>query len=141
MTAVKFQNAIVGLIRELGLHREDQTPCGQPISVAEAQAVLELSAEANISQNALANKLRLKKSTVSRLAAMLERRGWIERTRDRHDSRILRLRLNATGLNAAKDLTTSRNRKFSRVFGAIPAEKRAGVVASLSLLCEVLNET
>ncbi len=84
--AVYFQDEIVSRIRSLGLYRPDQTPCGQPASVAEAQAVLELSREPRISQNGLAPRLQLEKSTVSRIAAILENRGWLERTRDKDEA-------------------------------------------------------
>lgn len=135
-----FQVEIVGLIRALGLHRPDQTPCGQPISVAEAQAVLELSRQPGISQSGLATLLRLEKSTVSRVASMLELRGWIERSRDKNDARILRLRLTAAGLRAAQNLAASREAKFSKVFEAIPPDQRNSVLRSLALLSEALNE-
>jgi DNA-binding MarR family transcriptional regulator len=135
-----FQEEIVELIRALGLHRPDQTPCGQPISVAEAQAVLELSRQPGISQNGLATRLRLEKSTVSRVASMLERRAWIERSRDTNDARILRLRLTPSGLKAAQALAASREAKFSKVFEAIPPGKRDSVLQSLALLSQVLNQ-
>ena len=70
---------MVSLVRALGLHRPDQTPCGQPVAVAEAHAVLELSREPGLSQNSLAARLRLEKSTVSRIVTLLERRGWVGR--------------------------------------------------------------
>ncbi len=128
------------MIRALGLHRPDQTPCGQPISVAEAQTILELSRESLISQSALAAKLRLEKSTVSRIVTALEKRDWLERKRDANDSRVVRLRLTALGARVAGNLAKSRAAKFTRVFDAIPAHRRASVLESLSLLSEVLNE-
>jgi len=138
--ATSFQEEIVSLIRALGLHKPDQTPCGQPISVAEAQTILELSRQAEISQGGLAAKLRLEKSTVSRLAAILEKRGWLERNKDPVDSRILRLRLTALGARVARNLAASRDAKFSSVFAAIPHTKRASVLESLSILSEALYE-
>jgi hypothetical protein len=38
-------------------------------------------------------------------------------------------------------LAASREARFSKVFEAIPADKRDAVLESLSLLSEVLNET
>jgi DNA-binding MarR family transcriptional regulator len=110
------------------------------MSVAEAQAVLELSREPRISQNGLATRLRLEKSTVSRIAAILESRGWLERIRDKDDSRILRLRLTPLGSRIARNLAASRAAKFSKVFSAIPEHQRGSVLESLSILSEVLNE-
>jgi len=130
----------VGLIRALGLHRPDQTPCGAPISVGEAQALFELANDPGISQNELSARLHLEKSTVSRLAKMLEQRGWLDRLRDKGDSRLLRLRLTTAGLKAVQRLSASRRARFAKVFDAIPAHKRDALLDSLSLLSEVLNE-
>jgi len=94
---ITFEQQIVALIRALGLHRPDQTPCGAPISVGEAQALFELAHDPDISQNELAARLHSEKSTVSRLAKMLEQRGWLDRLRDKDDSRLLRLRLTPAG--------------------------------------------
>ncbi len=138
---VAFEQKIVGLIRALGLHKPDETPCGTPISVGEAQALFELSHNPDISQNELASRLHLEKSTVSRLARMLEQRGWLDRVRDEDDTRFLQLRLTAAGSKAVKRLAASRKARFSKIFEAIPAHKRDALLDSLSLLSEVLNET
>ncbi len=139
--ADQFQEEIVSLIRALGLHRPDTTPCGQPISVAEAQAVLELSRRSGISQNGLASRLQLEKSTVSRVASALVERGWLERERDPKDSRLFRLHLTRMGRRVAGNLNASRQAKFARVLRAIPAAKRASVTEALSILSEALHET
>jgi DNA-binding MarR family transcriptional regulator len=136
-----FQASMIGIIRALGLHKPDTTPCGQPLSVGEAQALLEISREPGISQNGLAQRLDLDKSTVSRLVGMLERRSWIERVRDRNDSRFYHLRLTAAGTKANANLASSRRAKFERVFQAIPRAQRTAVAASLSALVEAIDES
>jgi len=136
-----FQGSMVALVRALGLHQPDRTPCGQPISVAEAHAVLELTREPGLSQNGLAARLRLEKSSVSRIVSGLEKRGWVTRARDPKDTRIVRVELTDDGLQAAADIATSRQAKFERIFAAIPAPERATVLASLDTLLEVIRET
>jgi DNA-binding MarR family transcriptional regulator len=140
-TPVDFEEQIVRLIRALGLHRPDQTPCGAPISVGEAQALFEISRSKGLSQNELAALLRLEKSTVSRLAKMLEQRGWLDRVRDEDDSRLFQLRLTRSGLKMVQRLSVSRRARFAKVLEAIPTTKREAVLDSLSILSEVLNET
>jgi DNA-binding MarR family transcriptional regulator len=71
---------------------------------------------------------------------MLEQRGWLDRLRDKGDSRLLRLRLTTAGLKAVQRLSASRRARFAKVFDAIPAHKRDALLDSLSLLSEVLNE-
>jgi DNA-binding MarR family transcriptional regulator len=131
---------MVQLVRALGLHKPDETPCGQPVSVGEAHALLEIAREAGITQNGLAARLRLEKSTVSRLAAMLERRGWVRRVRDQHDARFIRLHLTQKGIAANATIARSRRAKFENIFGAIPPGRRDAVVDALSVLLEVTRE-
>lgn len=38
-----FQEQMIGLMRAFGLHKPDQTPCGQPVAVAEAHALMVLT--------------------------------------------------------------------------------------------------
>jgi DNA-binding MarR family transcriptional regulator len=138
--AGSFQDQMVALVRSLGLHRPDQTPCGQPISVAEAHALLEIGREAGITQNGLAARLRLEKSTVSRVAAVLERRGWIRRERDPSDARYVQLSLTARGVKANARIAQSRREHFERIFAAIPDSARGSVIESLAVLAEVARE-
>jgi DNA-binding MarR family transcriptional regulator len=135
-----FQESMIHLVRSLGLHKPDETPCGQPISVAEAHALLEIGREPGLTQNGLAARLRLEKSTVSRLAAMLEDRGWIRRQRDARDSRFVRMHLTQRGIKASAQIAASRRRLFERIFAAIPATRQAAVLDSLSALLEATRE-
>ena len=50
-----------------GWHRPDTTPCGRPVPIAEAHALLELSRTDRLTQQELAASLNLQKSTVSRI--------------------------------------------------------------------------
>jgi DNA-binding MarR family transcriptional regulator len=135
-----FREHMLALVRSLGLHKPDETPCGQPVSIAEAYALLEIGREPGLTQNGLAARLRLEKSTVSRVAAMLERRGWIRRVRDERDARFVRLHLTRRGITANANIAESRRARFDRILGAIPSDRRVDVVDALSILLEVTRE-
>jgi DNA-binding MarR family transcriptional regulator len=139
--ASEFQATMVTLIRTLGLHRPDRTPCGQPVAVAEAHALIELSSEPGLSQNGLAARLQLEKSSVSRIVTALEKRGWVARKRNPQDTRIVHVHLTDDGRDAASTLAASRQAKFERIFAAIPAAEREAVLASLDTLLQVIRET
>ena len=134
-----LQEQLIALIRAFGLHRPDQTPCGKPVAVAEAHALMELAQMAPLSQNDLATRLQLEKSTVSRLVGILESRGWIARARSAQDGRARELRLTDTGEQMAADLAEARRAKFARVFDAIPEAERATVLGSLQILVEAMR--
>src|SRR6516225_420781 len=67
------------------------------VSASEARALIALLAARGIAQGQLAELLGLEKSTVSRLAAGLERKGWIRRGRDEGNHRYVRLYLTPQG--------------------------------------------
>ena len=114
----------MALVRSFGLHRPERTPCGRPVSVSEAHALLELAGGESLSQRELALRLRLEKSTVSRLVTQVEERGWIERARDPADGRALQVRLTPAGHHAAEELADARRAKFASVLEGIPDDER-----------------
>lgn len=139
--ASEFQETAIALIRAFGLHQLDRTPCGQPVSVAEAHALQELTREPGLSQNALAARLRLEKSSVSRIVTALEKRGWTVRKRSLKDTRIVQVHLTDGGRDAADNLAKSRQATFQRIFAAIPTAERDAVLASLGTLLQAIHET
>ena len=138
---VNLQERMIALIRAFGLHKPDQTPCGRSVSVAEAHALMELSRAETLVQKELASRLRLEKSTVSRLVGMLEDRGWVERSRSPQDGRALELRLTGAGRRAAEDIAEARREKFARVLEAIPEGERGSVLESMRVLEEAMRES
>jgi DNA-binding MarR family transcriptional regulator len=130
---------MVELVRAFGLHRPDGTPCGQPVSVSEAHAVMELGRGTPLSQRELGERLQLEKSTVSRLVSQLETRGWAVRRPDDADGRAVRVRLTERGERAASELADARRAKFARVLASIPEEERDRVEHALGVLAEAMR--
>ncbi|MEL7357409.1 MAG: MarR family transcriptional regulator [Cyanobacteria bacterium J06560_6] len=137
----ELQNALIALIRGFGLHHPDQTPCGQPVAVAEAHALMVLMQEQPLSQGMLSNRLNLEKSTVSRLLSGLEKRGWIKRDRNPDDRRIVEVALTEAGKQTAESLSTARQSKFDRVMQAIPEDQQTKVVDALQILVKAIHES
>ena len=136
-----FQEQIVAFVRAFRLHRPYQTPCGQPVSVVEAHALMELARDTPASQNDLAARLGLEKSTVSRLVGHLEDRGWIDRRRSELDGRALELSLTSEGRRIAAQVAAARARKMARVLRAIPEDQRTTVIKALDTLVEAIRES
>jgi DNA-binding MarR family transcriptional regulator len=138
-SASDLANAMVALVRAFGLHRPNETPCGAPVPVAEAHAIMDLAAAGPMNHGQLAVRLRLEKSTVSRLARQLEKRNWIERTSAKHDRRVVQIRLTAAGKRAAKRLAAARHSKFDDLLAAIPKQKRRFILEAMSDLVAALE--
>jgi len=109
------------------------------VSGSEARALIELVSARGIAQGELAGLLGLDKSTVSRLAAGLERKGWIRRGRDEDNQRYVRLYLTETGAEIAARVLQAWNSRQARILAALSDEERAGLSAGLRGLVRGLS--
>lgn len=141
MSETAFQEQMVALTRAFGWHRPAHTPCGQPVSIAEAHALLELSRVRSMTQQELADTINLQKSTVSRLVSGLEARDWIARRRNGADGRARDVFLTSTGKRAAADLAAARRSKMDGILDHIPVKRRKALADSLELLIEAIHES
>ncbi len=101
------------------------------ISASEARALIELVAARGIAQGQLGGLLGLEKSTISRLAAGLERKGWVRRGRDEGNQRYIRLYLTPEGRAVAARVLNAWQSRQERILGALSADERAGLEAGL----------
>ena len=110
----------------------DLLPADLPVvSASEARALIELISARGIAQGELAGLLGLEESTVSRLAAGLERKGWVRRGRDGDNQRYVRLYLTPEGRAVAVQVWGAWQSRQARILGARSAEERAGLSAGL----------
>ena len=101
------------------------------MSASEARALIELVSARGIAQGELASLLGLDKSTVSRLAAGLERKGWIRRGRDEDNQRYVRLYLTPAGREVASRVWRAWQSRQERILSRLSADERAGLTAGL----------
>ncbi|HEY2640045.1 MAG TPA: MarR family transcriptional regulator [Streptosporangiaceae bacterium] len=101
------------------------------VSASEARALIQLVAARGIAQGELAALLGLDKSTVSRLAAGLERKGWVRRGRDEDNQRYLRLYLTPQGSEIAARVWQAWQSRQARILAMLSADERAGLSAGL----------
>jgi len=101
------------------------------LSASEARALIELVAARGIAQGQLGTLLGLEKSTVSRLAAGLERKGWVRRGRDEANQRYIRLYLTPEGSRVAARVWSAWQTRQARILAALSGEERAGLASGL----------
>jgi DNA-binding MarR family transcriptional regulator len=133
--AEQFAEAFVDFVRGFGLLDPETTPCGAPMSPAEAHALTILRG-GGLLQGALGERLNLRKSTMSRLTDGLEQRGWIRREPDPRDGRARMLVLTEKGQDVAAEVVQRRARRLAALLDHIPPARRPAVVEALRLLTE-----
>jgi DNA-binding MarR family transcriptional regulator len=109
------------------------------VSASEARALIELLAARGIAQGQLGSLLGLEKSTVSRLAAGLERKGWLRRGRDEANQRYVRLYLTPRGKAVAEEVWQAWQSRQERILRSLSDEERTGLAAGLRGLMRGLS--
>ena len=129
--------SIFFLVQHLGIARaKELVYTARMLPASEAHAVGELDRDGPLTQSALGERLRLEKSTVSRLVSQLTSRGWVRRANRGGDGRLVWLELTPDGRRAAGELAVARAARFADLLRNIPAEQRPAVIAALTTLVD-----
>jgi DNA-binding MarR family transcriptional regulator len=128
------------LIRAAGKLQPDQTVAGHPVSLSQAFALHELDIDTPLSQRDLAERLGLEKSSVSRLAAELERNGLLVRERDPDNHRQYRLSLTAQGRAVHARMATTFHQQYQCWVAAMTPSERAALLKGLPALVRVIRQ-
>ena len=128
------------LFRRFGVLAADATPCGKPLSMAHAHALMVLRAKGEHSQQELGAELCIDKSNVARLSARMVEAGHIEQRPSKTDGRSRRLSLTAKGARLAGEVDAASGSRFGSLLGALPVNSRRRVLDSLHELVTSLDE-
>lgn len=130
------------LVRAGGLlepHLKSHAHGGVHMSMSEAFALGELSEEGTLSQQDLASRLGLEKSTVSRLAAGMEGRGWISREREATNRRYYQLRLTTEGQGVAQRVGQDLRDRHANLLDLLTPQERQGLTTGLTGLIRAMQ--
>ncbi|UZN04352.1 MarR family winged helix-turn-helix transcriptional regulator [Cellulomonas sp. S1-8] len=111
---------------------------GIRLSVSETFALGELAEAEVLSQQELADRLGLEKSTVSRLAEGMAHRGWLTRERADDDRRLYRLRLTPEGKDVADRVGAEVRAHHEHLLARLSATERRALGVGLGALVREL---
>jgi DNA-binding MarR family transcriptional regulator len=132
----RLMRRLVRLVGVLEPHRHGEIKA----SLSEVMALGELADSAVLSQQELAGRLGLEKSTISRLVVAMEGRGWVSRQRDPGNRRYFQLRLTEEGRAAAEQVGQDLQSHHERVLGGLTPDERTALSAGLAGLGRVLDQ-
>jgi DNA-binding MarR family transcriptional regulator len=136
--ADQLRRAMQQLFRRFGALATDATPCGQPLSMAHAHALMVLAARGELTQQALGAELGVDKSNVARLCARLTAAGHVTQRRGEADGRQRLIALTARGAQLAARVDVASRTRFESLLAALPASRRRAVIDGLELLVAAL---
>jgi DNA-binding MarR family transcriptional regulator len=145
----QLRSAVQEFVRSFGLLEGDQTPCGQPLALSHAHALMVLAGAdrggARTSQQALASALGIDKSNVARLCAKMERLGHIDQERPVADGRARLVGLTGKGRRIAERVDAASLSRFQKVLEAMPSarvrERAITTIRELNAAVALLERT
>jgi DNA-binding MarR family transcriptional regulator len=139
-SAERIHELVMDLVRATGLLQPEQSVAGHLLSMSQAFALHELDTDTPLSQRELTERLGLEKSSVSRLAAELERRKLLVRERDPDNRRLYRLRLTEKGRALHRHMATAAHERFDGWVAAMTRVERDALLTGLPALVRVIRD-
>lgn len=127
--------------RRFGVLSAGSTPCGKPLSMAYAHALMVLQAQGEITQQQLAAELCIDKSNVARLCAKMLSAGHVKQRTGEHDGRSRIVCLTARGARLADEVDRASRARFGTLLAGLPEARRGDVVVALQHLVEALDQS
>jgi DNA-binding MarR family transcriptional regulator/GNAT superfamily N-acetyltransferase len=124
------------LVREFGFL--DKTIAGTDLSGSGVHAILEIGLNPGITAKEIATKLKLEKSTVSRLLKSLEARSEISQSRSKTDGRAFGLSLTETGKKTFNAIDSFGNNQVKDALTRLTTEPAETVAGAMTAYADAL---
>ncbi len=132
-----LRDSLRRLIVAHGALDEARRPCGTPLPAPHAWALLELLAEGPMTVTALAERLNIDRTNVSRLCARMEAANELERVVHPEDARARLVRLTRHGAALARRVDRSSAAHFESLLESLHADA-SELVATLDSLTRAM---
>jgi len=136
--ATIVRRALGTAVHTLGLARPD-APAGAPALAPSAEHALAVLADGPATQSVLAARLRLQKSTVSRLTDQLVDGGWARRGPDPQDGRRVVVQLSAKGARRAERQAQAQEEALADLLARLSVDDRRALVQGLVALADAVD--
>lgn len=113
---------------------------GIDVSAAQYRALVVLASRGPQRMVDLAHRLQVNPSTAGRMCDRLERKGFIQRSRDRADRRIVYVALNREGRRAVDQVTASRRVMIADMLAALTVQQQQAAAIALRSLSRAAGE-
>ncbi|MGE3672903.1 MAG: MarR family winged helix-turn-helix transcriptional regulator [Polyangiaceae bacterium] len=128
--ASELRGLMQQLFRRFGVLGADRTPCGTPLPIAQAHALMVLLESEPLTQQALAAALHIDKSNVARLCSKLTSAGHVEQQVG-DDARQRLVHLTPNGRRVAKRVEQASRKRFHEIICNMPHHTREQLVPVL----------
>jgi len=129
------------LFRQFGALGADTTPCGKPLPMAHAHALMVLLGRGELTQQELGADLCIDKSNVARLCAKMVDAGHVVQAAGAEDRRSRMVSLTAAGQRLAREVNAASRERFGALLSRLKTAHREPVIRALSQLVTAIDTT
>jgi len=134
----RFAELLSAIAREITLRQSSQVCCGD-LTLEQFQTLRAVRASGPLSMGALSGRLRVDLSTTSRNVALLERGGYLLRSRSDEDGRVVHVDITAKGKRALETLRCEERDVLGQVLDRLPSGERPRVIKALEAVHACLD--
>ena len=136
-----LRDAVRQLMLAHGILQTNTRPCGTPLTIPHAQALLALHEHDTLSVGQLAEHLSIDRTNVSRLTKKMADLGEVERQVDPNDRRAMTLQLTAKGRDVAQHVDQASQQHFNAVLEHIESAQHDAIIETLNTLTTAIQHT
>jgi DNA-binding MarR family transcriptional regulator len=136
----RFAELLSGIAREITLRQAADVCCGD-LTLEQFQTLRAVSGAAQPTIGTLSTQLRVDLSTMSRNVTLLEKGGYLLRSRSGDDGRIVHVGITAKGKRALESLRCDERDVLGGVFDRVPPSDRDRVIKALETIRASLDAT
>jgi len=135
----RFAELLSQVAREITLRQASDVCCG-PLTLEQFQTLRTVDTSDELAIGALSTKRRVDFSTMSRNVTVLERNGYLVRSRNAEDGRVVQVGITAKGKRALETLRCDERDVLANVYLRVPAAERPTIMRALETLQACLGE-
>jgi DNA-binding MarR family transcriptional regulator len=135
----ELRGLIQRLFRMFGALEADTTPCGKPLPMAHAHALMILLSRGELTQQDLRAELCIDKSNVARLCAKMVDAGHVVQAAGEHDRRSRMVSLTAAGRRLAREVSAASRQRFAALLSSLKVAQREPVIRALGALIAAID--
>lgn len=135
----ELRTLVQRLFRRFGTLGTDMTPCGKPLSIAHAHALMILLARGELTQQELGAELCIDKSNVARLCSKMVDAGHALQMTAAEDRRSRMVSLTAAGKRLAREVNAASRQRFGTLLSGMKAAQREQVIQGLHHLVAAID--
>lgn len=141
MDAVEFKNQLIDLMRDVSVNMGNvflPIISKYDLTIVQTQILREIKDNKNHSIGSLAKIMNIQSGNTSSMCKQLEKKGFLQRNRDKSDERIVKLELTDKGLSTIYEIDNILKEKYSSVLSNENSDDLLAIIAGLQNLKDLL---